>query len=91
MLASFQLVGTSMDSRDQKSLRDFVMMLTNHLEDSQMNLIRPHRLVGIQLEQILHKFRVNWRLISLTVMVLQIRAPTLPWPIFCVIPILGYR
>ncbi|KAJ7419583.1 hypothetical protein BTVI_24832 [Pitangus sulphuratus] len=48
-------------------------------EDSGMNPIRPHRLLVIQLEQHMpHNFKVNWELIILTVMVLQLRALTLP-------------
>ncbi|KAJ7424495.1 hypothetical protein WISP_28397 [Willisornis vidua] len=49
-------------------------------EDSEMNPIRPYRPVGIQLEQqISHSFRVDWELIILTVMILQLRALRLPW------------
>lgn len=39
-----------------------------------MNPIRTHRFVGIQLEQqILQDFRVNWELLVVTIMVLQLR------------------
>lgn len=44
-----------------------------------MNSTRPHRFVGIQLEQkILHNFRVHWELIIFTVMILQLRADDPP-------------
>ncbi|KAJ7420083.1 hypothetical protein WISP_50248 [Willisornis vidua] len=48
--------------------------ISQQFEDTGMNPIRPHRLVGIHLEQqILHNFRVSWELIILAVMALQLR------------------
>lgn len=45
------------------------------IEDSWMNPIRPHSFLGIQLEkQISHKFRVNWDSIILAAMVFLPRA-----------------
>ncbi|KAJ7415310.1 rna-directed dna polymerase from mobile element jockey-like [Pitangus sulphuratus] len=43
--------------------------------DSEMNPIRPHRFVAIQLEQqVPHSFRVDWELVILAVMAPQLRA-----------------
>lgn len=45
----------------------------------------PHRFIGIQLEtQVPQKFRVDWKLIILTVMVLCLRTLRLPWFVICV-------
>lgn len=45
-----------------------------------MNPIRPHRYVGIQLEQqIQHNFRVDCESILIPVIVLQLRALGPPW------------
>lgn len=44
-----------------------------------MNLIRSHRLIGIQLEQqILHSFRIDWEFVILAAVVLQLRALGVP-------------
>ncbi|TRZ08196.1 hypothetical protein HGM15179_018912 [Zosterops borbonicus] len=54
------------------------------LQYSWMNPIRPYRLIGIQMEQIPHKFRITWELIILTAMVLQLSGhwdPPSPSPV----------
>lgn len=75
MFSSFQSARTSLDSQAcSKIIKTGFAMTQQLLEDSWMNPNRPHRFVGIQMEQqILHMFRVNGELIILAFMVLQLK------------------
>lgn len=85
MLVSFQSTGSQplwIPKTSQKSSREALQCHQLALWGIWMNTIRPHRFVGIQLEQqIPQKFRIHWELIILTLTVLQLRVLRPSWSI----------